>query len=597
MRKIIFILLLLPLTIANAQNDLLAKNYLEQGEYEKALLLYTKLYKKNKNFNYFKAIITSNQQLENYKEAEKIILNKLDAKRIIPQLYVELGYNYSLQRNDSLATIYYNKAILFVKETVRFNYGRSVGQTFEKYSLIEEAIATYTVAMEVFPDSDFSYQLAKLYGEQGNLEKMFDSYLTLIKKNRSYLGVTQQSFSQYISENSEKEANILLRKALLQKLQSKPDILYNELLSWLFVQQKDYKKAFIQEKAIYKRMGDGDLSGIADIAYIATKDENYETATLIINYLIENASSPEVKIAGYQHLMKIKLETASKNEYLKIEKEYQRLFSEFGEGKNTYQLQLDYNYFEAFKNKNQEFAIANLKSFSKQPLSRYQKARVKMLIADILVLDERFNEALIYYSQIQNEVKGDLLAQEARFKVAQTSYFKGDFNWAQIQLDVLKKSATQLIANDAMYLSLMIKDNSLEDSTQTALRHYARADLFSLQGKEEEAILILENLLLNHKGEKIEDEALLKLGELYEVKKAYAKAEKNYQILIEYYNEDILADDAYYKLAQLYETKLNQPQRAKECYEAIIDHYEDSIYFIEARKKFRRLRGDEIEQL
>ena len=58
-----------------------------------------------------------------------------------------------------------------------------------------------------------------------------------------------------------------------------------------------------------------------------------------------------------------------------------------------------------------------------------------------------------------------------------------------------------------------------------------------------------------------------------------------------------MADDAYYKLAQLYETKLNQPQRAKECYEAIIDNYEDSIYFIEARKKFRRLRGDEIEQL
>ena len=228
MRKIIFILLLLPLTIAYAQNDLLAKNYLEQGEYEKALLLYTKLYKKNKNFNYFKAIITSNQQLEKYKEAEKIILNKLDSKRIIPQLYVELGYNYSLQRNDSLATINYDKAILFVKETVKFNYGRSVGQAFEKYSLIEEAIATYTIAMEVFPDSDFSYQLAKLYGEQGNLEKMFDSYLTLIKKNRSYLGVAKQNFSQYISENSTDEGNVLLRKSLLRKLQKQPDVLYNE---------------------------------------------------------------------------------------------------------------------------------------------------------------------------------------------------------------------------------------------------------------------------------------------------------------------------------------------------------------------------------
>jgi len=595
LRKIIFILLLLPLTIAYGQNDLLAKNYLEQGEYEKALLLYTKLYNKNKNFNYFKAIITSNQQLENYKEAEKIILNKLDAKRIIPQLYVELGYNYSLQRNDSLATINYDKAILFVKETVKFNYGRSVGQAFEKYSLIEEALATYTVAMEVFPDSDFSYQLAKLYGEQGNLEKMFDSYLTLIKKNRSYLGVAQQNFSQYISENSLEEGNVLLRKSLLRKLQKQPDVLYNELLSWLFVQQKDYKKAFLQEKAIYKRMGDDDMSGIADIAYIATKEEDYENATLIVNYLLENVSTPEGKIAGHQHLMKIKRKTSKKKDYPEIEKEYQRLFSEFGEGKNTYQLQLDFNYFEAFKNQKKEFAIANLKKFSKESLSRYQKARVKMLLADILVFDERFNEALIYYSQIQNEVKGDLIAQEARFKVAKTSYFKGDFNWAQVQLDVLKKSATQLIANDAMHLSLMIKDNSLEDSTQTALKQYARADLLAFQNKGAEAILILENLLLNHKGEKIEDEALYKLGELYEANEEYTKAVKKYHTLIEFYNDDILADDTYYRLAKLFETKLNQPQKAKEYYELIIFNYENSIYFVEARKKFRLLRGDEIE--
>ncbi len=595
MRKIIFILLLLPLTIANAQNDLLAKNYLEQGEYEKALLLYTKLYKKNKNFNYFKAIITSNQQLENYKEAEKIILNKLDAKRIIPQLYVELGYNYSLQRNDSLATINYDKAILFVKETVRFNYGRSVGQTFEKYSLIEEAIATYTVAMEVFPDSDFSYQLAKLYGEQGNLEKMFDSYLTLIKKNRSYLGVAQQNFSQYISDNSTEEGNVLLRKSLLRKLQKQPDVLYNELLSWLFVQQKDYKKAFLQEKAIYKRMGDEDMSGIADIADIATNDEDYENATLIVNYLLENASTLEGKIAGHQHLMKIKRKTSKKKDYPEIEKEYLRLFSEFGEGKKTYQLQLDFNYFEAFKNQKKDFAIANLKKFSKEPLTRYQKARVKMLLADILVFDERFNEALIHYSQIQNEVKGDLIAQEARFKVAKTSYFKGDFSWAQVQLDVLKKSATQLIANDAMHLSLLIKDNSLEDSSQTALKQYARADLLTFQNKRAEAILILENLLLNHKGEKIEDEALYKLGELYEANAEYTKAVKKHLTLIEFYNDDILADDAYYRLAKLFETKLNQPQKAKEYYELIIFNYENSIYFVEARKKFRLLRGDEIE--
>ena len=595
MYKIIFILFFLPLTIVNAQNNLLAKNYFEQGEYEKALALYTNLYKKNKNFNYFKAIVASHQQLENFTEAEQLLKERLNNKRIIPQLYVELGHNYSLQKNDSLANINYDKAILFVKESEKFNYGRSIGESFERYSLLDKAIETYLTAMDVFPDTDYSYQLARLYGEQGNLEKMFDSYLVLIKKKRSYQGVAQQNFSLYISEDPAEEANILLRKVLLQKLQKQSDVLYNELLSWLFIQQKEYKKAFTQEKAIYKRMGNNDMSGIADIAYFATNDDDDENAILIVNFVIDNASTPKEKIEGYQQLMKIKLKTASEKEYPKIKKNYEDLFNEFGNGKKTYQLQLDYNYFLAFQNNKKTLAVSNLKSFSKQPLSRYQIARIKMLLADILVFDEKFNQALIYYSQIQQEVKGDLLAQEARFKVAKTSYFNFDFNWAQVQLDVLKKSATQLIANDAMQLSLLIKDNSIEDSTQTALKQFARADLLKFQKKETEAISVLKSLLENHKGEKIEDEALLKLGELYEANGDYEKAIESYLALIEFYNEDILADDAHYQLAKLYETKLNQPQKAKEYYELLIFNFEDSIYFVEARKKYRMLRGDEIE--
>ena len=140
MYKIIFILFFLPLSIVNAQNNLLAKNYFEQGEYDKALALYTNLYKKNKNFNYFKAIVASHQQLENFKEAEQLLKERLNNKRIIPQLYVELGHNYSLQENDTLANIYYDKALLFVNESKKFNYGRIIGESFERYSLLNYAI-------------------------------------------------------------------------------------------------------------------------------------------------------------------------------------------------------------------------------------------------------------------------------------------------------------------------------------------------------------------------------------------------------------------------------------------------------------------------
>lgn len=593
MHKLLFILFFISISAVNAQNDLLAKNYFKQGEYEKALSLYSKLYKKSQRFDYFNSLVATNQQLENYQEAERLLQEKINSQRVIPQLYVELGYNYALQKKDSLATINYDKAIQYLNGKI--NYAGSIGRAFEKYSLVEQAIETYETSMKTNPDVDYSYQLARLYGEQGDLEKMFGSYLNLIRKNRAYKGIAQQNFSLYVTEDPSNEANILLRKALLQKIQKQPDIMYNELLSWLFIQQKDYKKAFTQEKAIYKRMGDDDLTGIAAIANIAIEDEDYENARIIVNYIIDNAPNMETKIEGYQQLIKIEIKTSTKKEYPKIEKKYENLLDEFGRGKETYKLQISYNYFLAFELNKKEKAISNLKTLSKQNLSRFQNATVKMVLADILVFDEKFNQALIYYSQVQKEVKGTGIAQEARFKVAKTSYFKGDFEWAQVQLDVLKKSATQLIANDAMQLSLLIKDNSLEDSTQTALRQYARADLMAFQKRETEAIKVLEGILENHKGEKIEDEALLKMGELYEIKGEYKKAEASYLKLIQFYNEDILADDAHYRLAKLYETKLGLPEKAKQYYEQIIFNFEDSIYFVEARKKFRMLRGDEIE--
>ena len=593
MRKLLFILFFISIPAVNAQNDLLAKNYFEQGEYEKALSLYTKLYERSQRLDYFNALVATNQQLENYTEAERLLHQKLSSPRITPQLYVELGYNYALQNKDSLALINYNKAIESLNG--KLNYASSIGKVFEKYSLVEQAIETYETSMDLNQDINYSYQLARLYGEQGDLEKMFGSYLDLIKRNRAYKGIAQQNFSLYVTEDPSNEANILLRKALLHKIQKQPDVMYNELLSWLFIQQKDYKKAFTQEKAIYKRMGDEDLSGIADVAYIAIEDEDYDNATLIVDYIIENANSTERKIEGYKHLIQIETKIANKKEYPKIEKKYEALLDEFGNGKETYSLQISYNYFLAFEMNKKEKAILNLKALSKQPLPKYQKATSKMVLADILVLDEKFNQALIYYSQVQSEIKGTTIAQEARFKVAKTSYFKGDFEWAQVQLDVLKKSASQLIANDAMQLSLLIKDNSLEDSTQTALKQYARADLMAFQKKETEAIHVLEGILENHKGEKIEDEALLKMGKLYEIKREYKKAEASYLKLILFYNEDILADDAHYRLAKLYETKLGSPEKAKQYYEQIIFNFEDSIYFVEARKKYRTLRGDEIE--
>jgi tetratricopeptide (TPR) repeat protein len=217
-----------------------------------------------------------------------------------------------------------------------------------------------------------------------------------------------------------------------------------------------------------------------------------------------------------------------------------------------------------------------------------------LALGDILVYDQKFNQALIYFTQVQKSLKNDVLGQNARFKVAQTSFYKGDFDWALTQLKVLRSSTSQLIANDAMQLSLLISDNSLEDSTQTALKKYAKADLLAYQNKNKEAIAELEDILENHKGEKIEDEALLRQAQLLEAQKDYEGARFNYQKIVEFYSEGILADDTHFALGELYRNVLNEPEKAKAHYEKIIYNYQDSYYFPQARKNFRMLRGDAI---
>ncbi|TBW29832.1 tetratricopeptide repeat protein [Gramella sp. KN1008] len=576
-----------------AQSEQLARNFFDQGEYEKALKVYQQLYKENPaNMAFFNGVVSSYQQMEEFEKAEKMLFERLNTSANNPSLLIEIGHNFELQENIEKASQFYDEALQSIEG--RPNYAYSIARGFEQYSLLDYAAKAYERAMALNTDRNYNLQLARIYGEQGKIEEMFSNYLDLIEDDMKFYGLANREFNRYISEDSQSEANTIFRKLLLKRLQENPILLYNEMLSWLFVQQKEYDKAFAQQRAIYKR-GDKDLQGILNLALLARDGEAYEDAREIISYAIDESPSRTFNLQARHFLVKLKLETARPEAYSEIENDFQTLLGEYGYTQETLDLQIDYANFMAFRQDKKELAVKLLKETADLTSSNFDLAKVKMALADILVMQEKFNEALIYYSQIQNIVKNDEMAQNARYKVARTSYYKGDFEWAKTQLDILKTSTSQLIANDAMELSLLISDNSLEDSTQTALRKFAKADLLAFQKKNSQAIQLLDSILVNHKGEKIEDEALLRQAKLYEEEHDYKKAEANYLKIIDSFREDILADNAYYFLAELYANQLQDPGKAKSFYEQIIFNFADSIYFVEARKKYRMLRGDTIE--
>lgn len=594
-KRIIFTLMLVfgVYAFAKAQTEQLARNYFDQGQFEKALITYQKTLKKQPNNNaVLLGLVKTFQQLERYGDVKILINNKINQSRHRGLLLVELGYNYQLQGQDSIAKTKYTQAIQLVKDRMTSPY--RVGKALQDHNLLEEAVIAYEAGMVANPNSNFNRQLARIYGELGEIEKMFNSYLNLANDNQAFVASAQRNFAMFINDDPTNDANIIFRKLLLKRLQKEQNIIYNELLSWLFIQQKEYKKAFVQEKAIYKRT-DGNINGVIDLATITIEENALEEAQEILEYIKEKALDEETKLEAEQQLLQIAIKKATTvAEQETIRNRYKALLEYYGINSITVPVQIDYAHFLAFELKTPGEAATFLKQSVKQPFNRFDIARLKMELADILVLEEKFNQALIYYSQIQNKIKNSVIAQEARFKVAKTSYYKADFEWAETQLDVLKSSATQLIANDALELLLVIRDNSQEDSLQTALKKYARADLLSYQNKPEQAIKLYDEILEQHKGESIEDEALLAQAKLFEEKFAFAKAEKNYITIIDFYKDGILADDAYYRLARLYENHLGESEKAKNNYERIIFDFADSIYYVEAQKRFRSLRGDAI---
>lgn len=592
MNKTLLLVCLFFTLFSYSQDQQLAYEYLRKGEYEKAISIYQALYDQNNfNSNYLSRLIYCHRQTESFGKSQVLIENHLKKYPNQIQFYVELGYNFELQHFQEKAETNYQKALSGLEANQ--NYGYVVGRTFHINHLLDYALLAYKKTISLNPKASFDIQIASIYGEKGDLENMFNTYLDMVEKDDKHLSTILRYVNVYTAEDSNNSYNVLFKKLVLKRLQQSSKNVWNQLLSWLFTTQKEYGKAFIQEKALHKRNIDSlGLEGILNLGEIAFEFKDYTTTKNSFNYILEHTNDQEVVIESKLYLLMVATETIDDLEA--VDAQFQEVFKEYGITANTVEFQIYYADFLAFKKDDPEKGIEVLDKALNLATNTFIKAEIKLKLGDLYVFKSKFNTALVYFSQVQTSLKNHILAQEARFKVAQTSYYKGDFKWAQTQLKVLKSSTSQLIANDALDLSLTISDNTVKDSLKTALKLYAKAELFAYQNKYPEAIQMLDTLLLNHKGHAIEDEALFKQAEAYEKIEAYEKAEQNYLKLIAINSKDILVDDAYYRLAEI-SLKQNHLEKAKEYYQKIIFDFSSSIYLVDARKKYRTLRGDSLQ--
>ena len=586
-----------------SQNEQLAQNYFDKGEFEKAKISYESLLGAQPyNSLYFQRVVECQQQLQDFPAAEKILINR-NKQFQQAALLVELGYNYQLQKQPEKAKKQYELALDKIRKNPNEVYG--VATTFERHVLLEYALQAYELALSLSPQMNFNFQLALLHGQLGHTDKMIDTFLTEAYTNPQNLPLIQNQLTRFMQEDASVNFHETLKKALLLRAQKNPEVFWNQLLSWYYVQQREYGKAFIQEKAVYKRNPES-LANIINLAQLARDEGAKTTAKEILSFVIENSKDVALLVQSHTYLLQMRIDVAQAADLPQLTEDYELLLKRFGQTPFTLPLQKSYAHYLAFTLQQGTEAKKLLKQALDLPLNVFQKADLKMELADILVFEQNFNQALIYYSQIEEEIKDNEIGHEASLKSAKTSYYTTEFTWAQQQFKALKSASTQLIANDALDYFLLISDATVADSTQTALKSLAKADFLNFQNKNQDAFLAYEAMAKTYKGQEIEEVTLYRLAKLQEKMGNNVAAIPYYEAQITQFGEGIYNDEAHYFLAEIYRNLVeantgdpiylvNCKQKAMAAYEYVITRHEDSIYYTDARKKFRALRGDKTQ--
>lgn len=602
MQRALFIFIFSVVSLFSfAQTDLeLAEYYYNNGEYEQAKLYYEKIYKSNKTTKVYNNFMSSLVALGELETAEKVIKKKLKQKGNNATVYVDLGDLY--KKFDKID----DAEEQFKKGLKELQAGRSnairLANSYIKLNEFDYALQTYNKAKRISNDGyGFHYEMANLQGMMGNHEEMVASFLELLNVSPNYIQTVQNSLNRNLNIQENEDNADMLRIQLLKSVQKYPNVpIYNELLIWLFMQKKDFSAALVQAKALDKRLDENGFR-LVDLAKLATNNEDYETAHEAYSAVISKGPTCDYYItAKMENLQVMYIEYTNKPdediESIKnLETAYELALDELGITASTAILVKELAHIQGFHLQNTEDAIERLNTAIEIP-GLYSKIQAicKLELGDILVLEGDIWEASLLYSQVELDFKEDQLGHEAKLRNAKISYYTGDFEWAQAQLDVLKASTSKLISNDAIDLSLLITDNYNLDTITTPMLMFAQAELLSYQNRTSEAMLKADSIVTLWPGHTLSDEILMLKAEIYENKGNFEMADTLYQEVVDLYFMDILADDALFRLADLNHYIFHNESKAQKLYEKLILEFPGSLYVVEARKRFRALRGDAI---
>ena len=591
---VIFPLLLLCSALSAQVNDLqLAKQFTANGELQKALDIYQKLYKQD-NETYYSYYVNGLLGLKKFDDAENITKKIMRKHPGDYQYTITLGRIYTQRGETDKANAVYDDLI----KSLPADAGQisTLANQFYQAENADYAIKIFQQGRKLLHnDNLYTFELISLYRFKRDKPALTEEYLNFLPVNPSFLSQAENTLST-IYEN-EADYN-MLKASLYKRIQKEPQqTIYVDLLTWQFLQQKQFDQALNQALALSRRQND-DGSAIFELCQTLISNEAYDTAIRGYEYIISKGKDQQLYVPAKIELINTKNLLVTSGKYtqadlVSLEKDYIDLLAEFGKTSSTAFAMQKLARLQAFKLHKFTEAQNLLEEAIKLPNIKANLLNsCKLDLGDVYVLNKQPWEATLLYGQVETGFPNTTIGQDAKFRNAKLAYYTGDFTWAKGQLDVLKAATSQLIANDALNLSLLISDNLAEDTSGNALKMYARADLQIFAEQPEKAVQVLDSIDVKYPNNSLDDDILMAKARILIQQKNYNDAITPLKKIVADHPFNLWADDAVFMLGDIYENHLNNKEQAKIYYQKIITDYAGSLYLNEARKRFRLLRGD-----
>lgn len=580
-------------------NEKLALEYYRNKEYEKAVVLYEQLFEEKQTRFFYTYYFACLIELDDYKEAYKLVRKEQRRSPDVLRYMVDEGFLFSMEGKQQKAQKLFDEAL--EKLTGNRSQVSDLANAYNYRGQTDYAIKAYLKGRSLIDDYDFNLELARVYDRLENYEGMVNEYLDLIENDLSRTNYVRGRLQSALEDDEEGLVGDAIRTELLRRVQKSPDKIYfSEMLIWYSIQQQDFNMALMQSKSLDRRFNEGGQR-LLEIAEICISNQAYDEAVDAFEYIIGKGETGPYYLDARIGLLNARyLKVTNSYDYTEedltaLEDEYHKALDEFGENSSTVLIMKYLAHLQAFYLDKIDDAIVTLNKAVEMPnVSSQLKAECKIELADILLFSGEQWDATLLYSQVDLDFKNDPIGHAAKYKNARLSYYIGEFGWAKAQLDVLKAATSKLIANDAMDLSLLISDNIDMDSSYTALRYFSKADLLIYRNKYDDALVTLDSIQTVALWHPLHDEVLYRKGEIMVDKGNFEQADSLFIKVVDMFPDDILADNALMQRAELYDFVFEDQSKAMTLYQQLMLDYPGSLFVVEARKRFRELRGDEL---